>query len=99
MLSIHCIKLVQGIILLDLQVSSYCIIHYHIISYHYHYYYHFIIESNGYKLEVVAELRYELPKVFKFHREKSKDIAVDLYRFSHLPITELNIDNNNNKVI
>jgi predicted RNA methylase len=40
----------------------------------------------------VAELRYELPKVFKFHREKSKDIAVDLYRFSHLPKTELTIE-------
>jgi len=35
-------------------------------------------------MEVIAELRYELPKVFRFHKEKTKDIAVDIYRFSHL---------------
>jgi predicted RNA methylase len=39
--------------------------------------------SQGYKIEVLAELRYELPKVHKFHKSKSIDIEVDLYRFSH----------------
>lgn len=39
--------------------------------------------SQGYQMEVIAELRYELPKVHKFHKQKSKDIEVDLYRFSH----------------
>lgn len=41
-------------------------------------------ESQGYRMEVVAELRYELPKVHKFHKQKSKDIEVDLYRFTHV---------------
>jgi rRNA N6-adenosine-methyltransferase METTL5 len=42
-----------------------------------------LAESNGYGFEVLAELRYELPKVHKFHKQKSKDIEVDLYRFWH----------------
>lgn len=41
-------------------------------------------EKNGFKLEVLAELKYDIPKTFKFHKEKSKDIFVDLYRFSHI---------------
>lgn len=41
-------------------------------------------DSLGYRMEVIAELRYELPKVFRFHKEKTKDIAVDIYRFSHI---------------
>ena len=41
-------------------------------------------ESQGYKIEVIAELKYELPKVHKHHKMKSKDIEVDLYRFSHV---------------
>jgi hypothetical protein len=46
---------------------------------------HFIrlAASQGFSMEVVAELKYELPKVHKFHKQKSKDIEVDLYRFSH----------------
>jgi rRNA N6-adenosine-methyltransferase METTL5 len=46
---------------------------------------HFVklAEANGYGFEVLAELRYELPKVHKFHKQKTKDIEVDLYRFSH----------------
>jgi len=31
--------------------------------------------------EVVAELRYDLPPTYKFHKEKSKDIQVDIWRF------------------
>jgi hypothetical protein len=46
---------------------------------------HFIrlAASQGFSMEVIAELKYELPKVHKFHKQKSKDIEVDLYRFSH----------------
>lgn len=31
--------------------------------------------------EVLAQLRYDLPATFAFHRAKSKDIEVDLWRF------------------
>jgi predicted RNA methylase len=40
-------------------------------------------ESKGFHLEVLANLRYDIPKTFKHHKEKSRDIAVDLYRFTH----------------
>ena len=40
--------------------------------------------SNGFRLEVLAEVRYALPKTHKFHKSKSKDIEVDLYRFTHI---------------
>ncbi|XP_065212852.1 rRNA N6-adenosine-methyltransferase METTL5 [Planococcus citri] len=39
------------------------------------------IESWKIKGEVIAELRYDLPNSYKFHKKKSVDIAVDLYRF------------------
>lgn len=31
--------------------------------------------------EVIAELRYDLPKTYKFQKMKNKDIQVDLWRF------------------
>ncbi|XP_075036784.1 rRNA N(6)-adenosine-methyltransferase METTL5 [Mixophyes fleayi] len=34
------------------------------------------------KMEVVAELRYDLPASYKFHKKKSVDIEVDFVRFS-----------------
>nr|XP_033800055.1 methyltransferase-like protein 5 isoform X1 [Geotrypetes seraphini]XP_033800058.1 methyltransferase-like protein 5 isoform X1 [Geotrypetes seraphini]XP_033800059.1 methyltransferase-like protein 5 isoform X1 [Geotrypetes seraphini]XP_033800060.1 methyltransferase-like protein 5 isoform X1 [Geotrypetes seraphini]XP_033800061.1 methyltransferase-like protein 5 isoform X1 [Geotrypetes seraphini]XP_033800062.1 methyltransferase-like protein 5 isoform X1 [Geotrypetes seraphini] len=34
------------------------------------------------KMEVIAELRYDLPASFKFHKKKSVDIEVDFIRFS-----------------
>lgn len=34
------------------------------------------------KMEVIAELRYDLPASYKFHRKKSVDIEVDFIRFS-----------------
>ncbi|XP_067405371.1 rRNA N6-adenosine-methyltransferase METTL5 isoform X2 [Emydura macquarii macquarii] len=34
------------------------------------------------KMEVIAELRYDLPASYKFHKKKSVDIEVDLIRFS-----------------
>jgi predicted RNA methylase len=40
-------------------------------------------DENDWKMEVIAEMRYDLPKTHKFHKQKSKDIEVDLYRFSH----------------
>ncbi|EDQ92829.1 uncharacterized protein MONBRDRAFT_14119 [Monosiga brevicollis MX1] len=35
----------------------------------------------GAEMEVVAELRYELPKTYKFHNKQSVDIEVDFLRF------------------
>lgn len=31
--------------------------------------------------EVLAQLRYDLPPTYKFHKQKSRDIEVDLWRF------------------
>ncbi|KAM3862098.1 rRNA N(6)-adenosine-methyltransferase METTL5 [Diretmus argenteus] len=36
----------------------------------------------GVKMEVIAELRYDLPASYKFHKKKSVDINVDFLRFS-----------------
>ncbi|CAJ1079361.1 rRNA N6-adenosine-methyltransferase METTL5 [Xyrichtys novacula] len=36
----------------------------------------------GVKMEVLAELRYDLPASYKFHKKKSVDIQVDFLRFS-----------------
>ncbi|CAN9497775.1 unnamed protein product [Ophioblennius macclurei] len=36
----------------------------------------------GFKMEVIAELRYDLPASYKFHKKKSVDIEVDFMRFS-----------------
>ncbi|XP_071803241.1 rRNA N(6)-adenosine-methyltransferase METTL5-like [Asterias amurensis] len=36
----------------------------------------------GTEMEVVAELRYDLPASYKFHKQKSVDIEVDFLRFS-----------------
>lgn len=33
--------------------------------------------------EVLAELKYDLPKTYKFHKKNSVDIFVDLFRFEH----------------
>ena len=46
---------------------------------------HFVkfANNNDLNIEVIAELRYDIPKTFKHHKEKSKDVYVDLYRFSH----------------
>jgi len=35
----------------------------------------------GLKVEVMAELAFDIPKMYKMHKEKSKDVAVDLIRF------------------
>lgn len=33
--------------------------------------------------EAIAQLNYDLPKTMRHHKEKSKDISVDLLRFAH----------------
>jgi predicted RNA methylase len=33
-------------------------------------------------LKVLAELRFDIPLMYAFHREQSKDVHVDLWRFS-----------------
>lgn len=38
-------------------------------------------ELHAAKVEVLAELRYNLPATMKFHKQKSVDIEVDLWRF------------------
>ena len=30
--------------------------------------------------EVLAELKFDVPKIYKFHKDKSRDIMVDLIR-------------------
>lgn len=37
----------------------------------------------GLKATVIAELRFDIPAAYAFHKEKNKDVAVDLWRFTH----------------
>ena len=37
----------------------------------------------GAKADVVAELRFDLPASFRFHKQRSVDIEVDFVRFTH----------------
>lgn len=41
------------------------------------------VKEWGAKGSVVAELRYDLPATYKFHKHQSRDIAVDLWRVQH----------------
>ncbi len=47
---------------------------------------HILSKAQSWKVkgEVIAELRFNLPHSYSFHKKKSVDIAVDLYRFSNL---------------
>ncbi|CAH9077368.1 unnamed protein product [Cuscuta epithymum] len=38
-------------------------------------------DYNAISAEVICELRYDVPKLYKFHKKKEVDIAVDLWRF------------------
>ena len=38
------------------------------------------IKEWGYDVEVVAQMKYDIPKTYKFHRENSVDVEVDLIR-------------------
>lgn len=42
------------------------------------------VKDWGVKAEVLAQLRYDLPKTYKFHKKQSKDVEVDFYRFEIL---------------
>lgn len=39
--------------------------------------------SWGVRAEVVAELAFDIPQMYSFHRKRSKDVEVDLVRFAH----------------
>ncbi|XP_023946875.2 rRNA N6-adenosine-methyltransferase METTL5 [Bicyclus anynana] len=41
------------------------------------------IKEWGVKGSVIAELRYNLPATYKFHRQQTRDIDVDLWRINH----------------
>ncbi|KOB69332.1 Methyltransferase [Operophtera brumata] len=41
------------------------------------------IQDWGMKGSVIAELRYDLPATYKFHKRQTLDIAVDLWRVHH----------------
>jgi predicted RNA methylase len=38
------------------------------------------VQEWGYQIKVVAEMKFDLPQTYKFHKERSVDIAVDLIR-------------------
>ena len=38
-------------------------------------------KAMGAEVEVIAELKFDIPKMYKMHREKSKDVRVDFIRF------------------
>ena len=40
------------------------------------------VEGWGYTFEVVAEMRFDIGNTYKFHKDKSRDIEVDLIRVS-----------------
>ena len=39
-----------------------------------------VAKALGFEAAVLAELRFDIPSMYAFHREKSKDVAVDLWR-------------------
>ena len=45
-------------------------------------------ELGAVSAEVLAQLRYDLPATYSFHKAKSKDIEVDLWRFEVPPRSE-----------
>ncbi len=42
------------------------------------------LKNGGVEAQVLAELRYDIPAVHKFHKKESVDIEVDFWRFAHL---------------
>jgi rRNA N6-adenosine-methyltransferase METTL5 len=47
---------------------------------------HFVkfCDKRGVLLEVIAELKYDIPRTFAYHKEDNKDVFVDLLRFSRI---------------
>ncbi|XP_053625179.1 rRNA N6-adenosine-methyltransferase METTL5 [Plodia interpunctella] len=41
------------------------------------------VKEWGVRGSVIAELRYDLPATYRFHKQQSRDIAVDLWRICH----------------
>ncbi|EED90330.1 predicted protein, partial [Thalassiosira pseudonana CCMP1335] len=39
-----------------------------------------LIQGWGLNVEVVAEMKFDIPNMYKFHKQKSKDVEVDLIR-------------------
>jgi predicted RNA methylase len=39
-----------------------------------------LVEEWGFKVEVVAEMEFDIPQMYNFHKQKNKDIEVDLLR-------------------
>lgn len=48
-------------------------------------------ESLGFKGRVVAELTYDLPKTYKFHKKNNVSIQVDFIRFQKIPSPNQNL--------
>lgn len=46
----------------------------------------------GMGAEVVAEMKFDIPAMYKFHKEKNVDVHVDLLRLWHLPYPSKNDD-------
>eukprot|EP00980_Cylindrotheca_fusiformis_P016936 scaffold5157_cov100-Cylindrotheca_fusiformis.AAC.8 len=46
-----------------------------------------IVREWGYRIEVAAEMEFDIPQMYKFHQQKNKDIKVDLLRIV-IPSTE-----------
>ncbi|POY71486.1 hypothetical protein BMF94_5799 [Rhodotorula taiwanensis] len=42
-------------------------------------------KSFGFNGTVIAQMRYDLPKTMVFHKQKSVDIEVDMWRFERIP--------------
>ena len=38
--------------------------------------------GNVESIEVVAQMRFDLPKMYKFHKKKSRDVEVDMIRLT-----------------
>lgn len=39
-----------------------------------------LVAEWGYKLEVAAEMKFDIPQSYKFHKQATKDVEVDLLR-------------------
>lgn len=39
-----------------------------------------IVQEWGYKASVVAEMAFDIPNMYRFHSQKTKDVEVDLIR-------------------
>ncbi|XP_022663246.1 methyltransferase-like protein 5 isoform X1 [Varroa destructor] len=42
-------------------------------------------EQRGLKCEIIAQLRYNIDRMYKFHRDDTRDVEVDFVRFIKLP--------------